>query len=58
MVLAVVYNQNEKQSQLYLIQTYLPHLLNAIGENVGNHNPFLRRRPEVHFNKYNVVEEH
>lgn len=40
------------------IYLYLSHLLNAIGEDVSDDNPLLRRRPEVHLDQNNIVEQH
>lgn len=37
---------------------YLSHLLYAIGEDVSDNNPLLRRRPQVHLDQDNVVEQH
>lgn len=35
---------------------YLSHLLNAVGEDVSDDDPLLRRGPQVHLNQDNVVE--
>ncbi len=40
------------------MKSHLSHLLDAIGENVGNNNPLLRRGPQVHLHQNNIVEEH
>lgn len=40
------------------IYLYLSHLLNAVGEDVRNDNPLLRRRPQVHLDQNDVVEQH
>lgn len=37
---------------------YLSHLLNAVGEDVSDDNPLLRRRPQIHLDQNNVVEQH
>lgn len=38
------------------IRWYLSHLLNAVGEDVSDDDPLLRRGPQVHLNQDNVVE--
>lgn len=40
------------------IRWYLSHLLNAVGEDVSDDDPLLRRGPQVHLNQDNVVEQH
>lgn len=42
----------------YLHLLYLSHLLNAVGEDVSDDDPLLRRRPKVHLNQDDVVEQH
>ena len=37
---------------------YLSHLLDAIGEDVGDNNPLLGRRPQIHLHQDDVVEQH
>lgn len=37
---------------------YLSHLLNAVGEDVSDDDPLLRRGPQVHLDQDNVVEQH
>lgn len=41
---------------IVLIWWYLSHLLNAVGEDVSDDDPLLRRGPQVHLNQDNVVE--
>ena len=37
---------------------YLSHLLDAVGEDVSDDDPLLRRGPQVHLDQDNVVEQH
>lgn len=37
---------------------YLSHFLDAVGEDVGDDNPLLRRRLQVHLHQDYVVEQH
>lgn len=39
-------------------QSHLSHLLDAVGKDVSNDDPLLRRWPEVHLHQHDVVEQH